>query len=827
MNLFNLTLPAIQFGDFIVPDWAILAIAGFIALLLLLLVVFLFVAIIVKAKGNRRETTPAPSKKEKPVKTKKEKKRKKDKREGKAAASGETQSPEPTPTVIPDAHLSNVVDQMASTRGLQPQTEKKPGIVKAYKAKQKERRSQKNLKKKGQKLHVPRTVQESIPYYAVYEEDGLIEIQPGVFTRSYLLGDVNYQIAKDEEQFEMFQHFGQLLNMFDATARFEITINQKNINMTEFERQTLLPLEGDSLDELRVERNTMLKRKILEGKNHLVKEKYLTVAVKADSLEAAQTAFLRLDTEIDSGIKKIGHATATPLTTVQRLEILHDIYNLGDEGFFGNNMVIRKRDDGTEEYAFAEEKFRFDIMRRMGLTTKDAIAPPSFHFKGDYGMIGDTFFRAVFLDTIPSYLQDKLLYELTNTECNMITSLHYQPVDTEDAHRKVEGTLRNINANLINVEKKASRAGYDPRLASPQTQKQAEETAQLLDDLESKNQKMFYVSLVIVHFADSKEQLDADTKTLQNIARGKSCKISRLSQQQENGLNTVLPLAYNQLEVKRTLTTESAAILMPFVNQELNEPSGQYYGNNAVSHNLLTLDRRARKNGNAFILGQSGSGKSMGAKQEMIDVLLSSPDRVLVIDPEGEYYPMAEMLGDDVAEVIRIATGSDVHINPFDIDLTADKDGDDPMATKTDFIISLCEAMIGDRYGGLAPAQRSIIDRCVRLVYKPYVDSRNTVTGEYDRRKLPTLKDFYVQLRQQSGYDAMQLAESLELFIEGSQNIFAYQTNVEYTKRFVVFWCCWNSSGQEWYRDAVSAATHGSMWMRSICCSRMRLPLSS
>lgn len=795
MNLTNFNLPSFEIGGFTFPSWAVLIIGGMLLVLLSLLAILLI--FMVGGQKQRRTASPAPAGKDL---SSKEGKKGKKARKPKGGKKGKDEQPDPADETavavkdpaseITDEHLSEVVDAIAKRKGVRLQEhkqkkEKKPPAG-AMQQRLYAKRSGKNLKKKGMKLQIPKTVQETIPYYAVYEEDGIIEIKQGVFTRSYLLGDVNYQIAKQEEQHEMFMFFGQLLNSFDPTMNFQITINQKNINMDEFEQQTMLPLEGDSLDELRVERNEMLKRKIMEGKNHLVKEKYLTVAVQADSLEAAQTAFIRLDAEIDANVKKIGNATATPLTSSQRLEILHDIYNIGDEGFFGNNMTIREGDNGHQECVFAEEKFRFDIMRRMGLTTKDMIAPESFHFKGDYGMIGDMYFRALFLDKIPSFLVDDTLFDLTNTECNMVTSLHYQALDGEKAQKLVSQTLTNINASLLDKQKKASRSGYSFELISPQTQEQARETAELLDDINNKNQKMFYVSTVIVHFAETKEQLDTDTKAIQTIARGKMCSVKKLSQQQENGLNTVLPLAYNQLSIKRSLTTESAAILMPFANQELNEPSGLYYGNNAVSHNLLKLDRRARKNGNGFIFGTPGSGKSMGAKQEMLDVLLSSPDTVLVIDPEGEYSPMAEMLGDEVAEVIRIATGADVHINPFDIDLSADSGGDDPMAIKADFIVSLCEAVIGERYG-LAPSQRSIIDRCVKKAYEPYLASRDRKTGKYDEACLPTLKDFYAQLRMQSGYEAMQLADSLELFIEGSQNIFAYHTNVEYTKRFVVF----------------------------------------
>lgn len=800
----NIKLPAF-YG---IPQWAIYAAIAGVALFILALLTLLIVLIASKSK-NKESAASKESKDSKASKSKKEKKPKPEKvkkAKGRKNAQAPVSVPESEPNstdsdsvVSAEAHagavssalpddeqLSDVVDIISKERGVY--SVKKGG--KHDKGKKgvsfNSRKSQKQLKERSSKLKVPRAVADSIPYFAVYPENGIIETKPRVFTKSYLLQDINYQIAKDEEQFDMFMKFGQLLNSFDPTVNFEITVNQKNINMEDFEEQTMLPLQDDALDPLRIERNDMMRKKISEGKNSLVKEKYLTVSVTADTLEDAERTFVRLDRDISAHVKKIGKSDATPLTTVQRLETLHDIYNIGSESLFGNNMVMEQKEDGTVEYSFAPEKFRFDIMSRMGLTTKDVIGPSEFVFKGDYGMIGDTYFRALFLRQMPTFLTDKVLDNLTNTECNMITSLHYQPVDGEKSQKMIRNKMTNINASMVDKQKKATKAGFSPDLISPELKKAQEETDQLLDDINSKNQKIFFVTLVIVHFADSKEQLDSDTKAIQTIGKTMVLDIKTLKSQQENGLNTALPLAYNQLAIKRTLTTESASIFMPFVNQELQDrKGGMYYGNNAVSHNLIMMNRRNCKNGNGFIFGTPGSGKSMSAKQEMMTVLLSSPDTVVVIDPEGEYYPMAEMLGEETGEVIRIAAGSDVHINPFDIDMDADSK-DDPMAIKSDFIVSLCETAVADRFG-LAPTQRSIIDRCVRKVYEPYLASRDPETGKYDKEKLPTFKDFYFYLRQQSGYDAMQLADMLEIYVTGSLDLFAYRTNVEYHKRFVVF----------------------------------------
>ncbi len=676
--------------------------------------------------------------------------------------------------------MSAAIDVMAGNRRRAQDVSKKKNSGKRAKKKTSAKKEARALKKKAQKLKVPKTAQDTIPYYAVYEQDGVIETTPGVYTKSYLLSDVNYKIAKREEQEEMFMHYGEMINSFDPHSRFQITINQRNMDMGNFERQTMLPMEGDGLDHLRNEQNIRLKKKIRESNKNMEKEKYLTVSIPAPDLASAHNVFARLDTEISVNIGKIGRATATPISSAHRLEILHDIYNSGYEGCFGNNPV--RMPDGSIIFD-PEEKFRFDIMRKMGLTTKDMIAPDLFKFNSDYGMLGDKYFRALYVKKLPSFLTDDILEKLTDTECNMLTSLQFEPIDGERALKLARGQITRINASVIDKQKQASKAGYSTDLISPDLMDASNEASQLLGDLTGKNQKLFYMTLIIVHFADTKEQLDEDTKNIQGIGRTAVVDIRKLLGQQELGLNSALPLAYNQLEIHRSLTTESASVFMPFTNQELNDrKGGQFYGNNAISHNLIMFNRRNLKNGNGFIFGSPGSGKSMAAKQEMMTVLLSSKDDVIVIDPEGEYYPMAEMLG---GEVIRITAGGNVHINPFDMEMNYNSD-DDPLSIQSDFIISLCETIAADRFG-LSPQQKSAIDRCVRKCYEDYLSSRDPETGEYDKERLPTLYDFWQLLSAQPGYEAQQLAEALEIYVTGSLNLFAHRTNVEYTKRFVVY----------------------------------------
>lgn len=628
-------------------------------------------------------------------------------------------------------------------------------------------------KKKKKSVKIPKSAQQSIPYVAVYEDSGIIEIKDMVFTKAYLLKDINYQIAKIQEQEEMFIRFGEFLNSFDASVRFQIVIANKNMDQDEFELKTLLKPRYDAFDELRDEYNNMLISKIREGRNNMTKEKYLVVALEANTYEDAKNSFARLDGEIATSLKKIGGSDAIPMTAFDRLSSLYDIYNVGNEGMFETKV---KRKDTESEF------FNFKNLRKMGLTTKDVIAPSVLEFKRDYMMVGDKFARALYLKDIPTYLSDTILSEITNVNFNMLTSIQYTSVRADKALKIVKNQMVNINANMIDRQKKASKSGYSIDLISPELQKAQEEANELLQDLTSKNQKMFLINLVVVHFADSLNALDSDTETIQTIARRFACEIKKLTSQQENGLATALPLCHNKLAIERTLTTESASVFMPFVSQELLQNNGMYYGLNAVSRNLLLFNRKNSRNMNGFILGTPGSGKSFSAKREFLNVLLNTNDDVIVIDPEGEYSRMAELLN---GEVIRIAAGSNIHINPMDMDVNY-ADEDDPITLKSDFLISLCETAFGDRYG-LTATQRSIIDRCCRAVYGPYLASYNERTGTCDKALLPTLLDFQEKLEEQNGYEADQLASSLELYTKGSLNTFAHPTNVDCDNRFVVY----------------------------------------
>lgn len=673
--------------------------------------------------------------------------------------------------------LSGTIDVLANNRAARASKRPRPQKKSAFSLSSKKKDEGKALKLKGKSIKVPKSVQDTIPYTRVYPKNGIIETLPGTYTRSYLLRDTNYDSASEEDKQAMAEKYQAFLNTFDQTLHFELTIDQKNIDMEAFEAQIMLAAQDDNLDDLRRERNQMMRKKVLD------KRKYITVSAQAPSLEEAEAVFERLDKAIPNLLKKIGQAAAYPMSTLDRLELLHDMYNVGQEGSFGNNVVKQVNRDGEVEYVWGNPKFSYDIMERMGLTTKDVIAPDYFEFKTNYGMVGAKYFRALYLRSIPEIISDSIIKDLTSTTIDMTTSLQFTPIPTDKATKRIKSRLTTIDASLLDKQKRASRSGYSADLISPELRNSHEQTAALLEEVARKSQNMFEMSLIIVHFADSKEQLDSDTKTIQSVAAAQKLRLAPLSEQQELGLNSALPLALNQIHVSTTLTSESASAFTPFVNQELiDHNGGMFYGFNKISGNPILLNRRNLKNGNGFIFGTPGSGKSMSAKQEMLTVLLSTPDTVLVVDPEAEYYPMAEMLG---GEVVRIAAGSDVYINPMDIDMSADSE-DDPIAIKSDFVVSFCDAIAGER-NCITPAQRSIIDRCVKKAYEPYLASYDPVTGTYDQELMPTLVEFFNIVKKQQGFDAAQLRDMLELYVTGSQNIFAHRTNVDYKGRFVVF----------------------------------------
>ena len=632
----------------------------------------------------------------------------------------------------------------------------------------------KTTKKKGF-MDAPQTVQQTIPYTSVYS-NGIIETMPGTFTKCYLLHDVNFKTATDEEQETIFSNYGNLLNTFGSEVKAEITVFNRNIDQKKFKENTLLKMTGDKFDTYREEYNQILISKINEGRNNIIHEKYLTIGIEKNGIDEAVTEFSRLDTEIGARMKKINGAETIPMTTEERLSLLFDIYNQDKQGKFLQTGKVNGHKASTFELAW---------LKKQGLTTKDVIAPESMYWQPKYFMLGDTYARTMYIDNLPTFLSTDIVPEISAVPCNMILSIHYDSMRQEKAIKLIRNQTVNINANVIDAQKKAMKRNFSPELISPELLKSQKEAERIMDDVTSRNQKLFLVTVVVTVFGESMEELEKNTAAIQTVAQRFLCQFKTLNYQQEYGFATSLPLAMNRIYVQRLLTTETASLFIPFSAQELSQKNGMYYGLNAVSRNLLLFNRMNSKNQNGVILGTPGSGKSFSAKREMLNVFLATDADIYVIDPEREYSPMAALLD---GEIVKIAAGSKTYINPLDMDIGY-ADDDDPITLKSDFIGSLCETIIGGRYG-LSPIQKSVIDRCVRQVYQPYMDHMKRLADKSitcDKSVMPTLDDFYQLLLVQPEPEAQNIALSLELYCRGSLDTFAHKTNVRTNSRFVVY----------------------------------------
>ncbi len=622
-------------------------------------------------------------------------------------------------------------------------------------------------------VSVPKTVQESIPYIAV-NQNGIIQISPRMYSRMYTLGELNFANANTEEQKQIFVNYMEFLGSFGPEVKIQVFGYNKTISRAEFERKILLPMQSDSLNEYRVEINDMLIDKMATARNNIIQEKYIVLTTEADDIETAINVFNRLDSEMAKGGQRACGVESKPLTAEQRLGILYEIYNQDSDSPFIKRMFHKGRQYST---------FSFRDMLKAGLTTRDLIGPPYMEFNSNYFKLGETFGRVLMLRELPSYLRADVFAELSRMPFNMLTSIQYRSLPQSEAIKKIKYRQVDINANVVDRQKKASRNGYSPDLISPEIKQASAEVGGLMSDLTSENQKLFMTTITMTVFAKSMEELDKYTKVLQATAERFICEAKILGGQQEQGLNTSLPLGKNCLSIERMLTTRAAATFLPFSVKELMQPGGIYYGQNAVSKQLILYNRLSANNGNGCILGKPGSGKSFKAKEELIFGLLNFPDDdFIVIDPESEFKALAEMF---YGTVIRIAPGSDVHINPMDLDI-AYADEDDPLTLKADFIASICEAASSSRYP-LSPGQKSIIDRCVLNVYDNYVKVLRSEGRNFDSELVPTLIDLYNELKGQDEPEARNLSLALERFTTGTQNVFAHKTNIDVENRFLVY----------------------------------------
>lgn len=630
-------------------------------------------------------------------------------------------------------------------------------------------KAKEKAKKKPRSLKVPKSVQDSIPYHMVYPENGIIETEPGHFCHAYKLTDCNFSCAREAEQIDMFNRYGQLLNMFDATTQVQIVINNHAIDEEAFEKSVLMKMKNDGLDDLRMEENKILRDKIKSGRNNLVCEKYLILSVEAESAAAAQVQFARYDVEVPSAVYQIGQAGCEVLSSTDLLRILFEIYNQGHESEFGAKTQI----DG-----FGRQTFDFENMRRLGLSTKDVIAPESLEFRPKYFALGDTLGRCEYLSQLPATLSANFFTELTNLGFSGIYSLQFAVIPQDKALAKVKNRLLSINANMVDAQKKAARSGYSAELISSDLKASQKEVVEQLEDLSVNDQRLVELTFTMAHFASSKEELDKQTEIIKSTARKYLVSINSMDFQQEAGLATTLPLCFNQVAIKRSMNTAGCGILMPFNAQDLNTGKGYCYGTNSVTGNLIIYDRAQAKNPAAVILGIPGSGKSFTAKCEICNtMLMTETDQIIIVDPEREFYPLAyefnRKSGKKLARVEHIVQGNKRYINPMDI--TVSDIDEDPMGNQLSYVVSLCQQMYNSRFQ-LPQGSESLIDRACHVIYQPYLQS--CAAGHPDERLTPTLVDLMEVLKQYGETEpaAREIALALETYATGSQDLFAHQT---------------------------------------------------
>lgn len=605
--------------------------------------------------------------------------------------------------------------------------------------------------KQQRKYAPPNSSQQSLAYQAIYE-NGVCEVKEGVFSRTFQFSDINYSIADQSEQEMTFSSYCELLNSCDGDTALQISIINRNKDKVQFEKDLTYDLADDELDLYRKEMNTMISDKIKHGNSSLQKEKYVTFIQKAKDVDQAIPALNRLQGDLVDQFVDLG-CQVEELSGLDRLKVA--------------NSILRP---DTNLY------FEYEDLLFSGLTTHSAIAPDSFDFKyrKNRFLMGDEYTEVLYLRTYPSELSDRLINDLTDIPTNLQIALHIEPFEQQKGLDLVKTKLTFMEQQKIDEQKKALRGGYDPQLIGMELRRSMSEAEDLLDQMQSDNEKLFSFTFLVMASNKDESLLDETVEQILAAGRKNNCAFSKLNYLQEEALNSILMWGYNYVPISRTLTTASTAVFIPFTAQELMQPKGKYYGLNAVTKNLVTLDRKTLKAPNGFILGTPGSGKSFATKKEMTAVLLSDPDaEVIVIDPEREYTPLAEALQ---GEVIHISAGSKAHVNPLEINNDY-ADDDDPVILKTDFVLSLCDMLVGGNMG-LSPTQKTLIDRACRFAYKNYFEGQ---------KEMPTLRDFSEILKQQPEEEAQQLAVELELYTEGSLSVFSHQTNVDTTKRFVVF----------------------------------------
>ena len=597
------------------------------------------------------------------------------------------------------------------------------------------------------------TAQQTIPYLAMYP-DGICKVTEKKYSKSIAYDDINYQLAQADDKTAIFENWCDFLNYFDATVSVQLSFINRGTRSGGAEEVVAIPAQNDAFNSIRTEYADMLKHQLAKGNNGFVKSKYITFSVEADNLNAAKARLARIETDILNNFKVLG-AAARPMTGYERLEALHSVFHPEGEPF----------------------RFSWEWLTPSGLTTKDFIAPSSFRFgEGRYFRMGRKIGAVSFLEILAPELNDRMLADILDLETGIVVNLHIKSIDQTEAIKTIKRKITDLDKMKIEEQKKAVRSGYDMDIIPSDLATFGSEAKNLLQDLQSRNERMFLLTFLVVNMADTKRKLENDIFAAAGIAQKYNCALTRLDYQQEAGLMSSVPLGENLIPIQRGLTTSSTAIFIPFITQELfQRGAALYYGLNALSSNMILCDRKRLKNPNGLILGTPGSGKSFAAKREITNAFLITDDDIIICDPEAEYYPLVRRLH---GQVIRISPTSTQYVNPMDINLNYSED-DNPLALKSDFLLSLYELVIGGKEG-LMPVEKTVIDRSVRNVYRPFLAAP-------DPAKMPILGDLYDELLRQPEPEAARVAAALELYVSGSLNVFNHRTNVELSNRLVCF----------------------------------------
>ena len=650
---------------------------------------------------------------------------------------------------------------------------KKKEAVSSEKPKKKEtvkKTQQKNKKKK--KTMIPQSITDSIPYLNVYD-NGIIETKECVFTKSYEMHDTNFKTASRDDQIRITQEFASFLGSFGEDVEIETTLYNKTIDIEHFKEEVLMPMQADSLNEYREEFNDMLIEKMSGSKNNLTTKKLLTVAVKAPNIKEAISKFSTIDESVSSLLGQITKTKTVPLCSIARLEILRNIYNQDDISPLYQKKVI----DGKES-----ESFTLQSLAKQGITTKELIAPSMLSYTTKDGQVGDYYVRSFCITNYPTWMKATVLTDFASLAANMLVSAYFHLIPQDEAMNLVKNQSTNITSK-IGDRAKNSRL-FDPNLIAP-TLKNARESADRLREILTKEDgRLFTTNVVITIFAHSREELEVYKQQLRMISNQNLIQLDDIYWQQEIAFNSALPLANNQMDFNRLLSSSAVSALNPFDVMNYNQKDGFYYGMNPINKNMILYNRNSILNPNGCILGMPGAGKSFISKKEMVQVILNTNDEIYVIDPEREYVPLSNELG---GTVVKMANGSNIHINPFDMNLeNVGDDGGDPVKTKVDFITTICEIAIGGKYG-LSPVEETLISRCVIQIYEEYVEYLHRRNLSIDYEKAPTMKDFYEKLLVQPEREATDIALALERFVNGSHDVFSFRTNVNIQNRFTVF----------------------------------------